>query len=401
MKILMLGWELPPHNSGGLGVACLNLCEALASSGADIHFILPYEADHSSISFMRVTSAVPVNVTEMQNTGIAYDSFKYEKDQSRDEIISLFDYHQLYEDSMERIVSLGEFDVIHAHDWLTMRAAMRAKQLSGKPLIVHIHATEYDRSGGKHGNSAVEEIEYMGMMMADKIIAVSEMTKEVIIREYGIPASKIEIVHNSIDIDLYDKVIGENAYKCLEKLRGHGYKVVMNVGRITIQKGLHNLVHAMKLVVEKRPKSLLVFMGSGEQELELLELAAELGIGANVFFTGFQRGKNWRDMFDQSDLFVMPSISEPFGLTALEAASFGVPVLVSRQSGVAEVMCSSLQVDYWDVQEMANQICGVLNSRNLQDQLSEDGFREVARMSWQHSADKLMDIYMKHEKVVA
>ncbi len=394
----MLGWELPPHNSGGLGVACLNLCEALAANGADIHFIVPYEADHSAISFMRVSSAIPVSVTEMQKSGIAYDSLKYEKGLGHEEQINLFNYHQLYEGSMERIVTLGEFDVIHAHDWLTMRAAMRAKQLSGKPLIVHIHATEFDRSGGKRGNPEVEEIEYMGMMMADKIIAVSELTKDIIIREYGISSDKIEVVHNSIDIEFYDKVVGENAYAGLEKLRSHGYKVVMNVGRITIQKGLHNLVHAMKKVVDERPKSLLVFMGNGEQELELLELAAELGIGANVFFTGFQRGKNWRDMFEQSDLFVMPSISEPFGLTALEAAAFGVPTMVSKQSGVAEVMRSSLRVDYWDIDEMANQICAVLNHQEFRDQLSSDGLAEVARMSWRHSADKLMNVYAYHQK---
>jgi len=400
LKILMLGWELPPHNSGGLGVACMNLCKALSSAGADIHFIVPYTADHSSIDFMRVSSAVPVNVKEVQKAGIAYDSFKFVDEHGREEWVSLFDYHRLYEKSMDRIVSLGEFDVIHAHDWLTMRAAIRAKQLSGKPLIVHIHATEFDRSGGNRGNPMVEEIEYMGMMMADKIIAVSNLTKEVIIQQYGIPAEKIEVVHNSIDANIYESVIGENAYPYLEKMRNNGYKVVMNVGRLTIQKGLFNLVHAMKAVIDRRPKTFMVFMGNGEQELELLELAADLGIGANVIFTGFQRGKNWRDMFSQSDMFVMPSISEPFGLTALESAAFGVSTLVSKQSGVAEVMRSALTTDYWDVDEMANQICTVLDNQDLQDQLSEDGLAEIARMSWRFQANKLMSLYAD-QKVAA
>lgn len=379
----------------------MNLCKALSVAGADIHFIVPYTADHSSIDFMKVSAATPVGVKEVQQSGIAYDSFKFTDTNGYEEWVSLFDYHRMYEKSMDSIVAMGEFDVIHAHDWLTMRAAVRAKQISGKPLVVHIHATEFDRSGGNHGNPMVEEIEYMGMMMADKIIAVSEHTKKVIVEHYGIPAEKIEVVYNSIDVDIYDSVVGKNAYPYFEKMREHGYKVVMNFGRLTVQKGLYNLVQAMRIVIEKRPKTLLVFMGNGEQELELLELAAELGIGANVIFTGFQRGKNWRDMLDQSDMFVMPSISEPFGLTALEAGSYGVTTLVSKQSGVAEVMRSALTVDYWDVNEMANQILGVLNSNDLQAQLSEDVLREVSKMSWQHEADKLMNIYARYDGVYA
>ncbi len=396
----MLGWELPPHNSGGLGVACFHMCKALAAAGADIHFIVPYVADHSSIDFMKVSSAVPVDVKEVQKSGIAYDSFKFVHSDGHEEWVSLFDYHRLYEKSIDRIVTLGDFDVIHAHDWLTMRAAMRAKQLSGKPLIIHMHATEADRSGGNGGNPMVEEIEYMGLVMADKIIAVSELTKQMIIKNYGIPADKIEVVYNSIDTSLYDDVVGANVYPYLEKMRQHGYKVVMNFGRLTIQKGLHNLVYAMQKVVEKRPKTLLVFMGSGEQEQELMELAAEVGLSGNVLFTGFQRGKNWRDIFAVSDMFVMPSISEPFGLTALEAATFGVSTLVSRQSGVAEVMKSILKVDFWDIDEMANQIHGVLENQDLQDQLVSDGLYEVARMTWRHAADKLMNVY-ERQKVLA
>jgi glycogen(starch) synthase len=347
-----------------------------------------------------VSSAVPVDVKEVQKSGIAYDSFKFVHSDGHEEWVSLFDYHRLYEKSIDRIVTLGDFDVIHAHDWLTMRAAMRAKQLSGKPLIVHMHATEADRSGGNGGNPMVEEIEYMGLMMADKIIAVSELTKQVIIKNYRIPAEKIEVVHNSIDTSMYDDVVGANVYPYLQKMRDHGYKVVMNFGRITVQKGLHNLIYAMQKVVEKRPKSLLVFMGSGEQELELLELAAEVGLSGNVLFTGFQRGKNWRDIFAVSDMFVMPSVSEPFGLTALEAATFGVSTLVSHQSGVAEVMQSILKVNFWDVDEMANQICTVLDNQDLQDQLAADGLEEVARMTWRHAADKLLNVY-ERQKVLA
>jgi len=233
-------------------------------------------------------------------------------------------------------------------------------------------------------------------MMADKIIAVSNMTKDVIVQQYDIPADKIEVIHNSFDIDMYEGVVGANTYRYFERMRQSGYKVVMNVGRITIQKGLYNLVQAMRIVVDKRPKTILLFVGSGEQELELLELAAELGLSENVVFAGFARGKKWRDMFAISDIFVMPSISEPFGLTALEAAAFGVSTLVSRQSGVAEVLRSALRVDYWDIHEIANQITTVLENQELQDQLVEDGLEEVGKMSWTHTADKLFGVYHAH-----
>lgn len=392
----MLGWELPPHNSGGLGVACLHMCRALAHQGADINFIVPYTADHSDINFMRVTSAVPINVKEVQKTGMAYDSFKFEYQDGTSEWVNLFDYHRLYESSMQSLATLEEYDVIHAHDWLTVRAGLRAKQLSGKPLILHIHATEYDRSGGKRGNPLVEEIEYMGMMMADKILAVSEMTKKVIVQHYGIPENKIEVVHNSFDISTYGGASEVNSYVYLNEMRQRGYKVVMNVGRITVQKGLYHLLMAFRKVVDARPKTLLLFVGAGDQELELVELAASLGLSGNVIFAGFQRGKKWRDMFAVSDIFVMPSVSEPFGLTALEAAAFSVPTLVSRQSGVAEVLSSALRVDYWDVDEMANQITSVLINPSLQTQLERDGYNEVLNMSWSHTAKRLINIYEHH-----
>lgn len=392
----MLGWELPPHNSGGLGVACLHMCRALAHQGADINFIVPYTADHSDINFMRVTSAVPINVKEVQKTGMAYDSVKFEYQDGSSEWVSLFDYHRLYESSMQSLATLEEYDVIHAHDWLTVRAGLRAKQLSGKPLILHIHATEYDRSGGKRGNPLVEEIEYMGMMMADKILAVSEMTKKVIVQHYGIPENKIEVVHNSFDISTYGGASEVNSYVYLKEMRQRGYKVVMNVGRITVQKGLYHLLMAFRKVVDARPKTLLLFVGAGDQELELVELAASLGLSGNVIFAGFQRGKKWRDMFAVSDIFVMPSVSEPFGLTALEAAAFSVPTLVSRQSGVAEVLSSALRVDYWDVDEMANQITSVLINPSLQTQLERDGYNEVLNMSWSHTAKRLINIYEHH-----
>jgi glycogen synthase len=396
MKILMLGWELPPYNSGGLGVACYQLCKALSSKGADIEFVLPYTAEHN-IDFMRIHAAYPQDVQEVLKSGMAYDSFKFIREDGSEEWVSFYDQHKIYEKGIDRIVELGEFDVIHAHDWLTFRAAMRAKQLSGKPLIVHVHATEYDRAGGKSGNPVVSEIEYMGMMMADKIIAVSQLTKDVIVREYGIPAEKIEVVHNSIDLSGYGNVEDQNSYHYIKRMHNEGYRVVMYFGRLTIQKNLHNLLLAAKEVVSRAPKTFFVIMGSGEQYYELIELSAGLGISKNVIFIDFQRGKKWRDIFEVCDLTVMPSVSEPFGLTPLESIGLGVPAMVSKQSGVAEVIRNCLKVDFWDIDAMANQITSVVQNDSLRDTLQMMSRDEVNKLSWHNTADQLMGLYSEQK----
>lgn len=392
MKVLMLGWELPPHNSGGLGTACYQMCKELSKHGVSIEFIVPYTAEHD-IDFMKVTAATPRSAKEVIKSGIAYDSYKFINHDGTEEIVSIFDQHKIYEKGIEGIAQLGEFDVIHAHDWLTFRAGMRAKQISGKPLIVHIHATEFDRAGGASGNPLVEEIEYMGMMMADRIITVSEHTKNVVMKHYGIPADKIEVVHNSIDVDSYVQMEGDNLYTYLSTMKQYGWRVVSNIGRMTIQKGLTNLLEAMQHVVAHAPKTLLVFVGSGDQYEELIELAAELGISANVLFVDFQRGKALRDAFAVSDLFVMPSVSEPFGIAPLEAIAFGTPTLVSKQSGVAEVVHNCLKVDFWDIDEMANQIIAVVKNDVLRDELHAQSYLEFNRMSWYKAAHKMKNLY--------
>lgn len=396
MKILMLGWELPPHNSGGLGVACYQLCKALARKGTDIEFVLPYTAEHN-IDFMRINAAHPQDVQQVLKAGIAYDSFKYIKTNGDVEYIDLFGQTALYEAAVERIAMLGEFDVIHAHDWLTCRAALRAREVSGKPLIVHFHSIESDRAGVEHGgNPMVREIEYMAMMLADRIVAVSEHTKRGIMREYGIPADKIDVVHNSIDLADVTPLDGDNAYRYLHEMKQHGYRVVTYVGRLTIQKGVPNLLRAFRTVVDNHPKTLLLLVGSGEQYYELVELAASLGLSRNVLFADFQRGKTWRDAYAIGDLFVMPSISEPFGLTPLEAIGYGTPALISKQSGVAEIMNNVLKVDFWDIDEMANQMTAVMQNDALRDELHSNAYKEYGRLSWNHAADKLMDVYQTH-----
>jgi len=395
MKVLMLGWELPPHNSGGLGVVCHQLCKALSDRDVDIEFVLPYSADHK-IDFMQVTHAHPQGVIDVQKTGIAYDSYKYIYNDGREELVDLYGQVKMYEHAVGQLVDDRFFDIIHAHDWLTFRAGLRARQKTGKPLIVHVHSVESDRAGGNGGNPLVREIEELGFLMADRIIAVSQHTKNTIMRDYHIPGSKIDVVHNSIEKNDMPVISDQNVYVYLQALREQGWKVVVNVGRLTVQKGLPNLLKAAQKVVQKSPKTMFLIVGNGEQFYELLDQAAELGIGANVVFTGFQRGQAWRDAFEVGDLFVMPSISEPFGLTPLEAIQYGTPSLISKQSGVSEVLSNCLKVDFWDIDEMANLITAAVDNPALREELHNNMLKEYERLSWGPSIDKLHAIYNQH-----
>jgi glycogen(starch) synthase len=395
MKILMLGWELPPHNSGGLGIACYQLCKALSKKDLSIDFVLPYRAEHG-IDFMEISAAHPQGVASVIRSGIAYDSYKYVLEDGSEEWLGIYDQQELYEHAVARIVEEKEFDILHAHDWLTFRAAMRVKQLKNCPMILHVHSVESDRAGSKSGNPLVHEIEYLGLHMADRIIAVSQHTKDSIMRDYGIPADKIEVVHNSIDPEDIAPLDDDNAYRYLEAMKAVGYRVVVNIGRLTIQKGLTNLLRAAKEVVAHAPKTLFLIVGSGDQYYELITLAAELGIGPNVLFTDFQRGKRWRDAYAIGDLFVMPSVSEPFGLTPLEAIGYGTPALVSHQSGISEVLKNCLKVDFWDINEMANQITAVVQNDPLRDVLLDNAYREFERMSWDDASNKVMNLYESH-----
>ncbi len=393
----MLGWELPPHNSGGLGVACYQLCKALSKKGADIEFVLPYTADFSSIDFMHINAAHPQDVEKVIKAGMAYDSFKYVKSTGEIEWVDLFGQSTIYEQAIGRIVQLAEFDVIHAHDWLTCRAGIKAKMLTGKPLIVHFHSIEADRSGHEHGgNPLVREIEALALLVADRIVAVSQHTKDAIVREYAVPAGKIDIIHNHFDPTGLIPDSGVNAYTYLSALKGHGYKVIANVGRLTIQKGLPNLLKAFRLVIEREPKTMLLIVGSGEQRNELVGLSGDLGIGTHVLFAEFQRGKHYRDAYAVADLFVMPSVSEPFGITALESIGYGTPVLLSKQSGVSEMIHNALQADFWDVDEMANKMLAVIRSPELRNELHANSYREYTNYSWDKSATKCLNIYGQH-----
>jgi len=396
MKVLMLGWELPPHNSGGLGVACYQLCEALSKNEVDLEFILPYKAEHN-ISFMKVTAARPAGVLEIIQSGIAYDSYKYVYQDGHEEWKDIYSQARFYEMAVTDMAQTMSFDIVHAHDWLTFRAALRIKASRNCPIILHVHSIESDRAGGHRGNPLVHEIEESAMLAADRVIAVSQHTKKAIIRDYAIPADKIEVVYNSIDpryLQLSDD--RANVYRYLMQLKANGYKVVTNVGRLTVQKGLTTLLQAAKEVIERLPKTVFLIVGSGDQYQELISLAADLGIGSNVIFTGFQRGKEWRDSFDIADLFVMPSVSEPFGLTPLEAGFYGVPSLISKQTGVSEVLNSCLKVDFWDINEMANKMVAILRGSALSQVISEQLEVELRDMNWDKSAGIIKNLYSQH-----
>lgn len=393
----MLGWELPPHNSGGLGVACYQLCKTLNKNGVDIEFVLPYSADFGDIDFMKVHAAHPKDIREISWEAGVYDSHKYVYEDGSEEHLNIYQQQAIYETAVGRLAPSLDFDVIHAHDWLTFRAGLRAKHMTNKPLILHVHSIESDRAGKPGGgNPMVREIEAMSFMMADRVITVSDYTRKSICDEYDIPIDKIDVVHNSIDTEAVEPLDEDNVHEYLSHMKSLGYKVIVNIGRITIQKGLNNLLYAAKAVIDKEPKTLFLIVGSGEQYEELVELAAELGISSNVIFTGFQRGKNWRDSYAIGDLFVMPSVSEPFGLTPLEAAGYGTPSLISYQSGVSEVFKNCLKVDFWDVDEMANQITAVVRNEGLASELQAQALSEYNRLSWQSSAEKLINWYNHH-----
>lgn len=388
----MLGWELPPYNSGGLGIACYQMCKALSKQAVDIEFILPYRAEHNA-DFMKVTAAHQQTAAAFAQSGNAYDSQSYASGNGASPHLNLFEQQRGYEQAVVKLVDSREFDIVHAHDWLTFRAALRVKEMRGCPVILHVHSVESDRSGSRHGNPLVRDIEYISLQAADRIIAVSQRTKDAIMQDYGIPADKIEVIHNSIEPGDLTPLDPNNAYRYITLMKSLGYRVVVNVGRLTIQKGLPNLLRAAQKVVQHRPKTLFLIVGSGEQYFELLELAAELGIGPNVIFADFQRGKRWRDAFSIGDLFVMPSVSEPFGLTPLEAVAYGTPVLLSKQSGVSEVLRNCLKVDYWDIDEMANQIAAVMQSDALRDELAANSHQELERLSWDDVGEQVHRLY--------
>ncbi|MCD4825265.1 MAG: glycosyltransferase [Phycisphaerae bacterium] len=283
-----------------------------------------------------------------------------------------------------RLALVEDFDVIHAHDWMTYPAAMAVAAATGKPLVVHVHSTEFDRSG-QNVNQQVYDIERAGMWAAAKVVCVSHLTRNIAINRYGIPAEKTEVVYNAVDLPATDE------WK-IEPI-GRDEKIVLFLGRITMQKGPEYFLQAAKKVVGKYPNVRFVVAGSGDMIRNCIELAADLHLGRHVTFTGFLRGQDVKRIFEMADLYVMPSVSEPFGIAPLEAMSHNVPVIISKQSGVSEVLTHVLKVDFWDIDEMANKILAVLHHEPLQKTLSQHGQFELAKFSWEDSATQLKGIY--------
>lgn len=399
----MLGWELPPHNSGGLGVACLNMARALAKQGANIDFVVPYRAEHTEINFMNVLSATRLDPIYRYGGG-AYESLhlleKIIPLAEHTKLVSIRDVQKSYCEFVENFLKDYKPDIIHAHDWLTYEAGILAKKSCSAPLIAHVHATEYDRAGMHTGNPLIHEIEQEGLMMADEVIAVSESTKRIVHEKYHIPLGKISVVYNSLDDNYHTTkyVFPQNSYKYLQSLKRSGWTIVSTVGRFTIQKGLHHFMHAAALAISKNPKLMFVFAGDGEERNELISLAADLGISKNVIFTGFIRGKKLRDIYSVSDIFVMSSISEPFGLTALEAAHHGDVLILTKQSGVSEIIWSALKYDFWDEQKLADEILAVAQNSALRDTLQQNVAKEYQKISWDQVAKKCIRIYNKNMK---
>jgi len=419
----MFGWEFPPHISGGLGTASYGLTRGLSTiPELDILFVVPraygdedqrkmrligagdvtMDTKHmrfskllSSISYIEVNSnLVPYHTPE------EYESLVNKAENKKKKLIHttmggklLFSggYGQnLYEEIAnyalvaQQIADDNEHDLIHAHDWLTYPAGMAAKSVSGKPLVIHVHATDFDRSGGRV-NPSVFEIEKKGMEAADKIIAVSNLTRNTIIEKYGIPAEKVTTVYNAVE------PLGDQEKIAMR--RGIEDKVVTFLGRVTLQKGPEYFVQAAEKVLRKMENVRFVMAGSGEMLDRMVDWAASLGIADKFHFTGFLKGDDVFRMFSISDVYVMPSVSEPFGISPLEAMQSNVPTIISNQSGVAEILKYAIKTDFWDVDAMADAIYGLLNYPSLSEMFRKYGKEEVDNMKWENSANNVYSLY--------
>lgn len=393
-RILMFGWELPPENSGGLGVACLGLSRELYGRGVDITFVVPKKTKSMKRDFFNLISAdVNYKKLEVDSPLSPYlNPKKYKsvlKKEERDIYgKNLFEEVDRYSECAAEIAKFENFDLIHAHDWLSFGAGIIAKKVSGKPLVAHVHATEYDRGGGRNINPRVFKKEKEGLQKADKIIAVSNYTKNIIINNYEISPKKVEVAHNGVDLEKKP-----DSKSVLDELKKSGKDIILFVGRLTLQKGPDYFLRAAKIVSKYNKDALFVVAGSGDMERQVMEQAAELGIADKVIFPGFVRGKRLHGLYKIADLFVMPSVSEPFGLTPLESLINGTPVILSKQSGVSEVLENALKVDFWDIKEMANKILTSLENKKIIDCLSQNGKREVKNITWKSAGEVCLKIY--------
>lgn len=425
MKVLMFGWEFPPHIAGGLGTACYGIVKGLAYNGVETMFVMPSASGDEDKSAADIINAsdVPVEITDTMNVDDFLDKVQFvhigtnmvpyldpeefhtlvEEDRKRQVRDFTVNYGHTYKfsgkygsnlmEEVARYAMVGgtiamthkdEFDVIHAHDWLTYNAGIAAKRLSGKPLVVHVHATSFDRSSDNNIDTRVYEIEKRGMEAADKVITVSDLTRNIVITKYGIDPAKVVTVHNAVDFSGRSEVKVEKGVKD---------KVVTFLGRITFQKGPEYFIEAAAKVLKRCNNVRFVMAGSGDMMNRSIRQVARLGISDRFHFTGFLRGNEVQKMFALSDVYVMPSVSEPFGISPLEAMRSGVPSVISRQSGAAEVLKYAFKVDFWDVDAMADEIYALLQYPALSQFASKFGYDEVNTLKWNNAAAKIKSVY--------
>ncbi len=426
MRVLMFGWEFPPHISGGLGTACFGLTRGLSCiSGLEVLFVVPKaygdeEQHHDNIrlvgannvpvsfrklnlkhfskrlDYIEVGSRImpyndPDEFFEIQKSNEETKAFQFVQTDEKGRIIfsggygtNLIEEIHNYSLVANVIAQDYNFDLIHCHDWLTYPAGIAAKEATGKPLVVHVHATDFDRSGG-NVNPAVFDLEKRGMEAADKVIAVSNLTRRTVIEKYGIDPSKVTTVYNAVEPV---EVKEDPVFK-----KGTNEKIVTFLGRITMQKGPEYFVEAAHRVLQKADNVRFVMAGSGDMMHRMVRRAAQLKIMDKFHFTGFLRGEEVFSMLANSDLYVMPSVSEPFGISPLEAMQSNVPVLISHQSGVAEILTYAIKTNFWDVDAMADAIYGVLNYPALSKMFVKHGREEVDSLKWEKSALNVKEIY--------
>jgi len=396
MRVLMFGWEFPPHNAGGLGVACKGLVSGLYEIGVDVTFVLPHKMDTGGylkqVRFADTRKLFGGSYEALYNPYLSparYRAMVRLTHLGKAIGATLFEKVIWYARRASRIAAKEPHDVIHAHDWLTYLAGIEAKKVSGKPLVVHVHATEFDRTGGGLPNQDVYEIERLGMEMADHVITVSQYTKRTVIERYGIPADKISVVHNVLDVPEQKMTEPE----IIRQLRVAGKKIILFVGRLTIQKGPDYFLRAAKRVLEHDQNAHFVIAGAGDMEDQMKDMAAQLGLSEHVSFVGFLRGAELSGLYGAANVFVMPSVSEPFGLTCLEAQSFGLPTIISRQSGVSEVARHCFKFDFWDVDDAASKILSILKYPALKESMSVEAPREAFRFSWADAAKRCLQVY--------
>ena len=424
MRVLMFGWEFPPHIAGGLGTACEGIVKGLAHNGVETLFVMPNasgDEDQSATTILNASDVAVANVSSTVEEFINKVKFFYvdsnivpyvDPDEYFDAIEKMkaeglnqttigfgqkFKFSGKYGanlmEEVSRYAQVGgtiamqhkdEFDLIHAHDWLTYLAGIAAKELTGKPLVVHVHATSYDRGDEKHIDTRVLDIETRGMQAADRVVTVSDLTRNIVINKYGIDPAKVVTVHNAVDF---------SGRENLEVERGVKDKVVTFLGRITFQKGPEYFIDAAAKVLKRTKNVRFVMAGSGDMMNRAIAQVARLGIADRFHFTGFLRGMDVQKMFALSDVYIMPSVSEPFGISPLEAMRTGVPSIISYQSGAAEVLKYALKVDFWDVDALADDIYALVTYPALTAYASKQGFDEVNALKWNGATAKLKKVY--------